>query len=53
MPDYPVRLATLDDVDALVHHRLAMFTDMGTPFDAPVLEQLYGEWLARMMPPGV
>jgi GNAT superfamily N-acetyltransferase len=52
MSDYRVRPATLDDVDTLVRHRLGMFTDMGTAFDAPVLEQLYGEWLGRMMPPG-
>ena len=35
MPDYRVRRATLDDVDALVHHRIAMFTDMGVAVRRP------------------
>ena len=26
---YRIRVATLDDVDTLVHHRLAMFSEMG------------------------
>jgi hypothetical protein len=34
MTDYRIREATLDDVDVLVHHRIAMFTDMGSPMDA-------------------
>ena len=29
MPEYRIRPATLDDVDMLVHHRVAMFRDMG------------------------
>ena len=41
MPDYAIRLATTDDVDALVHHRLSMFSEMGTPFDAPVIRQMF------------
>jgi hypothetical protein len=32
---YAVRPATLDDLEALVHHRVSMFTDMGVAFDAP------------------
>ena len=32
--DYRIRPATLADVDVLVHHRVAMFTDMGRPIDA-------------------
>lgn len=50
--DYRLREATLDDVDALVHHRIAMFTDMGTPIDAPVVRQLFRDWLLKMMPAG-
>jgi hypothetical protein len=37
MSAYLVRPATIDDVDALVHHRLSMFSEMGTAFDAPVV----------------
>jgi len=50
MPDYRLRRATLDDIDALVHHRLSMFSEMGTPFDAPVIRQLFRDWLLKMMP---
>ena len=52
MPDYRLRRATLDDIDALVHHRLSMFSEMGTPFDAPVIRQLFRDWLVKMMPAG-
>ena len=50
--NYRLRRATLDDLDALVHHRLGMFTDMGTSFDAPVVEQLFRTWLLKLMPAG-
>jgi GNAT superfamily N-acetyltransferase len=50
--DYRIRLATIGDVDALVHHRLSMFTEMGTSFDAPVIRQLFLDWLLKMMPAG-
>ncbi len=50
--DYRIRPATLDDLDALVHHRLGMFTDMGTSFDAPVVGQLFRDWLIAMIPAG-
>jgi GNAT superfamily N-acetyltransferase len=52
MPDYRVRTATLADVDALVSHRLAMFTEMGTTFDAPLIGNLFRAWLREMMPAG-
>jgi len=52
VPDYGIRPATLDDLDALVSHRLAMFTEMGTSFDAPVIRRLFREWLLKMMPAG-
>ena len=38
-PDYRVRPATLADADTLVRHRIAMFTDMGLPLDAPELDR--------------
>ena len=52
MPAYAIREATLGDVEALVSHRLAMFTEMGTSFDAPVVRQLFRDWLVTMMPAG-
>ena len=48
-----VRPATLDDVDALVHHRTAMFTDMGLTFDASAVEGAFRPWLAEAMPAGI
>jgi GNAT superfamily N-acetyltransferase len=52
MPEYRVRTATLADVDALVRHRLGMFTDMGTTFDAPLVDGLFRTWLHETMPDG-
>jgi GNAT superfamily N-acetyltransferase len=50
--NYRVRPATLDDVDALVRHRIGMFSDMGLQLDAPALERSFRAWLAAMMPAG-
>ena len=47
-----VRAATLEDIDSLVHHRISMFTEMGTPIDAAAVRGAYRMWLAAMMPPG-
>jgi GNAT superfamily N-acetyltransferase len=52
VPDYAVRPATLDDLDALVHHRLSMFTEMGVSLDALVIRQMFRDWLLKMMPSG-
>ena len=52
MSTYHVRAATLDDVDALIHHRLAMFADMGVPC-APALDEAFRSWLRETMPAGV
>src|SRR5262249_14237269 len=49
---YPVREATLDDLDVLVHHRIAMFTDMGRTFDSGALAAAYVPWLREHLPPG-
>ena len=51
-PDYHVRPATLADIDDLVRHRIGMFTDMGIPLDAKVLDPAFRVWLAEMMPAG-
>jgi GNAT superfamily N-acetyltransferase len=50
--DYCVRPATLADIDDLVRHRIGMFTDMGIPLDAKVLDRAFRVWLAEMMPAG-
>jgi GNAT superfamily N-acetyltransferase len=52
MPDYRVRAATLADIDALTRHRLGMFTDMGTTFDAPLIDGMFRAWLRDMMQAG-
>ena len=49
---YRLRPATLDDVDALVRHRLAMFTEMGIAVHEATLAPAFREWLARLMPEG-
>jgi hypothetical protein len=50
--DYVVRAATLDDIDILVHHRVAMFTDIGTPFDASMVERTFREWVLGKLASG-
>ena len=52
MSDYRLRPATLDDIDALVHHRIAMFQDMGVPLDAAAVGAAFRPWLREMMPKG-
>jgi hypothetical protein len=49
---YRVREATLADADALVRHRIAMFTDMGLAVDVAALDEAFRAWLGRMMPAG-
>jgi GNAT superfamily N-acetyltransferase len=53
MSDYRLRVATLDDLDALVHHRIAMFQDMGVPLDPVAVDAAFRPWLREMMPKGV
>jgi GNAT superfamily N-acetyltransferase len=53
MSAYRVRVATLDDLDALVHHRIAMFQDMGVPLDPVAVDAAFRPWLREMMPTGV
>jgi GNAT superfamily N-acetyltransferase len=52
MTDYHLRSATIDDVDVLVHHRIAMFEDMGVPVDRPTVEAAFRPWLLDTMPNG-
>jgi GNAT superfamily N-acetyltransferase len=49
---YHLRRGTLADADAIVHHRIAMFTDMGIPLDGPALDRHFRAWLTAMMPAG-
>ena len=50
--DYRIRPATLADADVMVRHRVAMFTEMGVPLDAAVLEPAFRAWLEDVMPAG-
>ena len=52
MADYRVRVATPDDADALVRHRIAMFTDMGVPIDAAAVDRAFRPWLLEMLRAG-
>src|SRR5262245_50143288 len=49
---FVVRAATLDDVDALVGHRIGMFTDMGSTLEPDMLRPAFAEWLRETMPSG-
>jgi len=49
---YTIREASLTDSDALVHHRIAMFTDMGVPLDAVTLDSAFRVWLNEEMAAG-
>jgi GNAT superfamily N-acetyltransferase len=49
---YHVRPAAADDADTLVHHRIAMFQDMGIAFDAELLARSFREWMTAMMADG-
>jgi GNAT superfamily N-acetyltransferase len=52
VPDYRLREATLDDLDVLVHHRIAMFQDMAVPLDAAAVAGAFRPWLREMMQQG-
>src|SRR5438128_2267631 len=52
MPDYRIRPATLDDVEGLVHHRVAMFSEMRVSFDADSVTNAFRDWVTRLLPAG-
>ena len=52
MPDYRIRPATLDDIDVLVHHRVAMFSEMGTAIDADSVGKAFRDWVTGLLPAG-
>jgi GNAT superfamily N-acetyltransferase len=49
---YRIRMATLDDIDVLIHHRIAMFSDMGRTVDVKPLSDEFRRWLTVNMPSG-
>jgi GNAT superfamily N-acetyltransferase len=49
MPSYRIRPATADDVEVLIHHRVAMFTDMDVPLDRAALAAAFRQWVLRSM----
>ncbi len=52
MPDYRIRPAALEDDAVLVHHRAAMFEEMGVRVDRPVLDAAFRPWLHEQMREG-
>jgi len=52
MSDYRIRRATLHDVDVLVHHRVAMFSEMGIAIDADSVTDAFRDWVTRLLPAG-
>jgi GNAT superfamily N-acetyltransferase len=52
MSDYRIRPATVDDIDALVHHRVAMFSEMGTSIDADSVAKAFQDWVTKLLPAG-
>ncbi len=54
MPDqYTVRRGTVADLDAIVRHRIAMFTDMGTTFDVEATRAAFATWLRDALTSGL
>jgi GNAT superfamily N-acetyltransferase len=45
-----IRRATAEDIPALVHHREAMFSEMGVEGDYERMKAAFAEWLASMIP---
>ena len=51
--EYTIRVATVGDLEAIVHHRIAMFTDMGTTFDVEATRIAFAAWAREALPSGV
>ena len=49
MTHYTIRPATLADLPTIVHHRRAMFTDMGLSGDYEAMDAHFGLWLQQAM----
>lgn len=52
MSEYRIRAATAGDIDALVRHRVAMFSEMGTSIDADSVAKAFRDWVTRLLPAG-
>src|SRR5438874_7357070 len=50
MAEYRIRAATLADADALVRHRIGMFSDMGVEMDAASVAGAFRRWLDAALP---
>jgi len=50
--DYAIREATTADIPAVVHHRLAMFADMGVQVDQQAVERAFTTWVESHLPSG-
>jgi GNAT superfamily N-acetyltransferase len=53
MSDYRVRVATVADIDALVRHRLGMFSDMGVATDEAALTSAFRGWVEKALTSGL
>jgi GNAT superfamily N-acetyltransferase len=51
-PGYRIRGGTVADISLLVHHRVAMFTEMGLTFDHEATADAFGTWLGQHLPSG-
>jgi GNAT superfamily N-acetyltransferase len=50
--DYNVRPAAIEEIDLLVQHRIAMFTEMGTAIDADSVAAAFRNWVTRSLADG-
>lgn len=51
--EYHIRKATPADTNAILHHRVAMFTEMKVDVDAAALERAFVPWLRDAMTSGL
>jgi GNAT superfamily N-acetyltransferase len=49
MTHYIIRPATLADISSIVHHRHAMFAEMGLSGDYPAMDERFALWLRQAM----
>jgi GNAT superfamily N-acetyltransferase len=50
---YRIRTASLADANALVAHRIGMFTEMGVDMDADLVSTRFRRWLFDALPSGI
>jgi GNAT superfamily N-acetyltransferase len=49
MTHYTIRPATLADIQTIVHHRYAMFAEMGLSGDYEAMDERFAPWLRQTM----